>query len=319
VAQGLEFVLQEVGYAVSIVSSGNAALKFLQSAHPDLILMDIQLEEGMDGIETSNQIRNFLDIPIVFITGYTDPPTLERAKHTEPSGYLTKPFDHRTLRTTIEMAIYKHQMDQKLRQSERRLASLLRCIGDGVIAADNSGSVIFINPMAEKLTGWMRDEVLGGPVRDVYRIASERTQVSLPGESPESHAKVVPSANEFVLIRKDGSEMPVKETITSIYDDQNQIAGVVLIFHEITDRKRAERERERLFSTLEISVRAERQLRQLLPVCAQCDSVQEDSGDWMPLTSFVARRTPEKNPSHRLCPNCQDKTDQLANGRAGKA
>ena len=149
IAEGLMRKLKAMGYAVpAIVSSGEEAIKKVKENNPDLILMDIVIHGKMDGIETAAQIHSLFDIPIVYLTAYADEKTLERAKITEPFGYLIKPFKERELQITIETALYKHKMEKKLRDSERSLReknqwllAVIESIGDAVIATDPEGKI----------------------------------------------------------------------------------------------------------------------------------------------------------------------------------
>ena len=93
---------------------------------PNLILMDIKIRGEMDGIETAAQIRESQDIPVIYLTAYADEATLKRARVTEAFGYLIKPFEDRELRSVIEIAVYKHKMEKKLRESEERYALAAR-------------------------------------------------------------------------------------------------------------------------------------------------------------------------------------------------
>lgn len=115
-AERIQDVLEELGYIVSgIATSGKEAIKEAKEAGPDLVLMDIFLKGEMDGMEAAQQIQTCFDIPVVYLTGHLDEGILERAKTTDPFGYVLKPFEARVLYTNIEMALYKHQMEKKLK------------------------------------------------------------------------------------------------------------------------------------------------------------------------------------------------------------
>jgi signal transduction histidine kinase len=117
VALDIQAILESRGYIVpGIASAGEEAVEMACETRPDLILMDIRLRGQMDGVQAAEEIRTRFDIPVVYLTAYADEATLERAKITEPFGYLLKPFEDRELCSTIEMACYKHQMERKLRQ-----------------------------------------------------------------------------------------------------------------------------------------------------------------------------------------------------------
>jgi CheY-like chemotaxis protein len=114
-ALDLQQRLTSQGYdAVDIASTGEEAIQKAKEFSPDLILMDIMLQGKIDGITAARQIRADLDIPIIYITAYADEKTLQRAKLTEPHGYIVKPFRERELIITINMALYKHIMEKKL-------------------------------------------------------------------------------------------------------------------------------------------------------------------------------------------------------------
>jgi signal transduction histidine kinase len=118
--------LAALGHEVTAVArSGSEAVQHAAAQHPDLILMDVRLEGGMDGIEAAKEIRARADIPIVYLTAYADEPTLQRAKITEPYGYLLKPFQTRDLQINIEMALHKHTMQKALDQQRTEFLSML--------------------------------------------------------------------------------------------------------------------------------------------------------------------------------------------------
>ncbi len=125
---------------VDILNSGEAAVAAALQKKPDLILMDIRLQGAMDGISAAERIQEQLDIPIIYLTAYADEPTLERAKKTKPYGYIPKPFQEIELKTTIEMALYKHGFEVQLKESEARFRSLFENSQDVIYISDKNGS-----------------------------------------------------------------------------------------------------------------------------------------------------------------------------------
>ena len=114
--------LQNLDYAVvGIASSGEEAIRKTEQTHPDLVLMDIRLKGKMNGIQAAKVIRDRFATPIVYLTAFADDDTLQRAKATEPFGYLLKPFEERQLHSTLEMALQKHKLEAALQESQRRL------------------------------------------------------------------------------------------------------------------------------------------------------------------------------------------------------
>ena len=137
VAKDIQAKLEGLGYEVpAIVSYGEQVQDIAERTRPDLVLMDIKLEGAMDGIEAAVKLRHAMEIPVIYITAYADDDTLKRVKLSEPYGYLLKPFEERDLSITIEIALYKHRMEKKLKENERWFSTMLNSIGDAVIATD---------------------------------------------------------------------------------------------------------------------------------------------------------------------------------------
>ena len=227
VARDIENMATSQGYEVcGIATSAEQALALASETRPDIILMDVIIRGALDGIAIAEKIWDAYHIPIIYVTAYADEHTLKRAKITEPFGYILKPFDERELKIAIEMAYYKSRMGMKLKEREEWLSALLRSIGDGVIATDRSGLITFMNPLAEKLTGWKQDEALKIPLREVFR-----TVVSRDGEEPE-----------IILWAKDGKKFPIEETDMPMSEGHRNASGHVLVFRDITARVHTEKE-----------------------------------------------------------------------------
>jgi len=125
-ADDLRMSLQSLGYTVSsVVSSGEEAIKNAEKDKPDLVLMDIMLKGEMDGIEAASQIRSCYNIPIIYLTAYADEKILERARITEPFGYIVKPFVNEDLKIAIEIALYKHRVEKERKKLIEELQGAL--------------------------------------------------------------------------------------------------------------------------------------------------------------------------------------------------
>lgn len=114
VAMGIRRMLKSLGYTVTgVASSGEDAISKAESTFPDIVLMDIMLKGDMDGVEATREIKARLDIPVVYLTAYSDNNILERAKITEPFGYIIKPFDEKDLYSSIEVALYRQRKEKE--------------------------------------------------------------------------------------------------------------------------------------------------------------------------------------------------------------
>ena len=196
----------------------------------------------MDGIQAAKHIKSKFDIPVVYLTAHADKDTLEKAKVTEPFGYIVKPFNDRDLRSTIEMAIYKHSMDKKLREREAWLSTILSSIGDGVVATDKGGLVIFMNEMAERLSGWNQSMARGRPLSEVLKIIYEETGEEISTPTPDSiyEKDVFRLPENTILIDKNGNRIAIDTSVAPLMGGSGDVIGLVMVLRDITLRKRAE-------------------------------------------------------------------------------
>ncbi len=258
VAEDIKNNLQEMGYAVcAIATSGKRALAAVQEQMPDIAILDIRLGKGMNGIDTAAELRDKYRIPIIYLTAHADAETVSRAKKTEPYAYLVKPFDVEELQSAVEIAIYRHNMERKVRESQQWLFTTLKSIGDGVIATDWKGRVKFMNPVAEAMTGWPQTEAIGRPLPEVFHIINEYTRqiVEDPAAKVIATGRIIGLANHTLLIRRDGTEIPIKDSGAPIVMKENDNIGVVLVFQDDTKSRAAENRlresRERLQLAME--------------------------------------------------------------------
>ncbi|MBI4286002.1 MAG: PAS domain S-box protein [Chloroflexi bacterium] len=246
--------LVSLGYPTpEIVFSGEDAIKKADELRPDLILMDIMLHGEIDGVTAAEQIHARLDIPIIYLTAYADEDTLKRARITEPYGYIVKPFRDREVHITIDMALYKHEMERMLRESERWLATTIKSIGDAVIATDRNGLIIFMNPVAEHLTGWKLTEVVNRKLTEILHLINSETRqpVEVPLTRVLMDGSTIGLSNHTRLTARDGREIPIDESAAPIKDDKDNIIGAILVFRDVTEREEAEEALRRANDVLE--------------------------------------------------------------------
>ncbi len=146
VAQALALKLQMLGYQpVGQASRGLQAIELAEQLRPDLVLMDIQLFGSMDGITAAQIIRQKFALPVVFVTAHADDAILERAKLSEPYGYILKPFTELELRAVLEMALYKHQLQGQLQRSEALNSAILGSIAAAIAVLNQTGEIVAVN------------------------------------------------------------------------------------------------------------------------------------------------------------------------------
>jgi PAS domain S-box-containing protein len=237
-AQGIQRSLIRLGYEVEeIATSGQEAVDRARELQPDLVLMDIMLGGEMDGIKAAEKIRTEFGIPIVYLTALDDQETLARAKRTEPLGYLLKPFGTKMLQSTLEMALYKHRAETKLRRSERRYRSLFDRVPMGLYRSTPQGQFLDANPALAKMLGYPdRASLLAINTFDLYEDPEDRlrwkAQLEQEGEL---------YGFEAPFRHRDGSILWLSENAHAIRDTRGEVLYYEGSLEEITERKRTEK------------------------------------------------------------------------------
>ena len=246
VIEHIEKQLKKLGYGVSaVISSGEEAIQKAGEMRPDLALIDFSIWEGdMDGVDIGEQMRDRFNIPVVYLTAHVDDDLLQRAKITPPFGYIIKPFEERRLHLNIEIALYRHEMERKFKERENWLSTILKSIGDALIATDESGIVKFMNHVAEELTGWEQEEAFGKDLAEVFNVIYEETRAPIKRHVMQARRKgiIVSLGENTILIARDGVETPIDYSAAPIIDEKENTTGVVLVFRDISERQRAEEE-----------------------------------------------------------------------------
>ena len=240
VARDIQNTLKHLGYAVTgLAATGEDAIQKAGETRPDLVLMDVMLKGYQDGVEAAQKILARYNIPVIYLTAFTDEKTLQRAKITEPYGYILKPFEERELHIAIEMAIYKHRMASKLQEREQWLAKILKTINDAVIVIDGKGCVSFMNMVAEALTGWKQKDAIGQPLTEVFKIIEAGTHPST--DKLVRHVFQESSIDTYSrLLAKDGREISIDDSAVPLRDESGNLSGAILVFRDISARQQAQ-------------------------------------------------------------------------------
>ncbi|MGB7876163.1 MAG: PAS domain S-box protein [Anaerolineales bacterium] len=229
--------LKSFGYTVvTTASSKEEAIQKADETRPDLVLIDIHLGGETGGIDTANYIREHFNIPIVFLTGNTDEDTSQRAKIADPFEYIFKPFDPESLRATIEIALHNQDLKSQLHESERRYRTLVETMNDGVGQVDADGKVIFANNKLCQMTGYSQEELVG---REHVNLFSEEYQ-ELQQEEFDSRKTGKANTFETVLVRKDGSTLPVILSGSPVFGQEGSFVGSIGVITDISEQKRSE-------------------------------------------------------------------------------
>ena len=242
----LKQMLSNLGYSVSaIVTSGEESIRKLDEIRPDLILMDIVLSGDMDGIKAAKKIQSRFDIPIVFLTAHSDEGTIKKAKAAGPYGYLVKPVEINDLHVTLEMAISKHAMEMKLRESEEKFRVISSSAFDAIFMMNSDGNISFWNEAARKMFGYTGDEAFG--INLLTRMAPKRFHEvydkKLLKFQRTQKGNALGDTLELTAVRKNGEEFPIELSISTVKIQQDW--NTIGIIRDITERKKAEEELRR--------------------------------------------------------------------------
>lgn len=251
-AESLDRILQDLGYeAAGTAGSGDSAVKLAETEKPDLVLMDIDLPGQMDGIEAAAEIGNRWQLPVIFMTASTDVEVLDRAREAGPYGFLIKPVRPGELSANILVALRQHRVTRELFSEHAWLRTLLSSLSDGVIATDAEARVTYLNPVAERLTGWTLKDAFGKPIDEVFVLSTptgERVEICQLKKALEFVRPVGPT--RFWLVPREGQRTPIEDSASPILD-QGRPTGAVSIFLDITERLRQERQAELIREQLE--------------------------------------------------------------------
>ena len=230
-AEDIKSGLECAGYNVpALVSSGEDAIEKAGKLKPDLVLMDIKLKGKMDGIEAAEQIKYLYNIPVIYLTAYSDEYTVQRAKITEPSGYiikeetglLRKPFEESELHTAIEITLHRHKMEK---DHDILLSEMVKNINDAVIATNADGRIKLMNSLAESLTGWELNDAMDKELKEVFTPLK-----SLKKTLNDLYIKHESLIDNVLLTSKHGEEVSVKCSLKIIKDNED-INGFILVFN----------------------------------------------------------------------------------------
>jgi PAS domain S-box-containing protein len=206
-----------------------------RQSDPDLVLMDIKLSGEMDGIEAAEQIHRLHNIPVVFLTAHSDDRTLQRAKVSDPYGYMVKPFSEAELRTTIEVSLHNHHRRKRAQETSRWFSRASDMIDGAVVLCDERGNLLHMNSLAEAITGWHQDDATGRPISEILVLKDpgadrpiDRFSVSISSEDSER------TSLECILVSRDRSEIPIEIDFIPVIDRNGNLDSVLFLFREDT-------------------------------------------------------------------------------------
>lgn len=246
IALDLQKRLVSLGYkANDIVSNGKDAIRVAKKTKPDLILMDILIAGEMDGIETASEINKEMEIPIIYVTAYSDRAILERAKLTNSYGYVTKPYNERELISTIEIAMARSKMQVLLTAKERKFRRIFENAGDQLLVLDGEGKILEANTQNLLELNYSFEELKGMAFEKICQLRKSYLSAVLK----KSLSRNKPLTLTSKMIRKDGTKFPC-EIRFSVYDNEDQKPLFLAVARNILERIEAKKEHQSMLMQL---------------------------------------------------------------------
>jgi len=233
----LNHMLMRMGHRIlDNVASGEDALTIIKAIAPDLLLVDIYLEGKLDGIQTAHQIKEIIDVPIIYLTGASDTETINRASQTTPFGYLVKPIKFSELNATIEIALHKHAVEKTLTKQRQLFSTTLQCMSEGLITTDILGNISYVNPTALNILDYTEHDVVNKNITEILKIIDDST-----GENfiqylvnEEHHRHENPS---LFLVNRHNQHIPIELHDSPILTEENENLGKVFVLLDISARR----------------------------------------------------------------------------------
>jgi PAS domain S-box-containing protein len=233
IAEDLKEIILSLGYAVAGISANGAkAIVMAKEMSPDLITMDLHIQGPIDGISTMELIRKESDVPVIYVTAFSSDPIIERAKKTNPSGYIIKPFNERQIRSAFEIALYNHELKRMVSRRDTMIRTLLNSATDPILLVDNTGCIRAVNEAMARRMGRQADDLPGMDIRPLLEA----------GAVSEQFAGSVTLALEWTDIR-------FEELFRNIWydthcipvtDSQGKVSMTAIFSNDVSFRKSAE-------------------------------------------------------------------------------
>ena len=232
IANNIERSLNRMGYEVSAICNSAEGVNIaLKEALPDVVLMDIRLEGEEDGVAIAERLRDLYALPVVYLSALMDDETLERAKITQPFGYIAKPFSQRELQITLEIALYKSEIEARLNEQEVHIQKIIDSIKQGFCLIDAERRIRYANRQLSDFIGVAPSEMSGKSLMDYARLPK--------GVSPEMvKAWQDERPFEILVVTPDGVERTVIITVQHLRNEAGDYNGSFL---SVTDLGAIER------------------------------------------------------------------------------
>ena len=293
-AAELDAMLRRLGYDIAATAaSGPEAIGLIERTEPALIMMDAALDGEMDGFRAAEAIRARRPIPIIFTTAATAEPTVQRLDRTHPFSYVLKPFREGDVRVHVDAALADRDTPRPMQELEERFFTVSL---DLLCCLDFNGYFKELNPAWERALGFTIEELKSRPFIEFVH-PDDRERTLRQNRAVRTGGQALGFENRYLC--KDGS---YRWLLWNAAPDAPELV-IYSVARDITERKRAEEERERLVGELQAALAEVQALQEILPICSYCRKVRDDANYWHTVEAYIATHTKTMF-SHSVCPSC---------------
>ncbi|HHX45558.1 MAG TPA: response regulator [Chloroflexi bacterium] len=321
-ARYVQGCLRGHGYgATTVVASGSEALRQAATLEPDLMVVDIRLrDEDLDGVETVRRVRERSNVPVIYLTGYSDDDTVRRADATGPQGYLVKPFLQRELVAAVDAALHDHLVQRRAEPTTTTHDAPYRSIVESqvemVCRLDADGTITFANAACRRAFGY-RDALVGASYWSLIALpdrANVRQRLALLSQNrpAEVHEHRALALDPVEIARDAGAPSAVPElrwqqwSVRAFFGPAGEIVGYQAVGRDVTERRRRDEARDQRLVELQEALDRRQPARGLVPICASCKRIRNPKEEWEVLESYL-RDHYRISFTHGICPECMER------------
>lgn len=302
--KSLADILRYKGFEPYAAESGTAGLTMLKEKHVNLVLVDLGLPD-MAGIEVLKKIKtDYPSMEAIILTGNASIDTAIEATNRGAFSYLVKPYEIDQLILNIHRALEKQQAETALRESEERFRKIFEEGPLGVVLADMERRFVKVNRMMCQILGYTEQELTTLTFMDITH--PDEQDASFQNSQKLYRGEVPFYKMEKRYLKKDGEIFWANLTVSMIRDKSGLPCFFLGMVEDINERRRAEKERERLIQELQEALAKVKTLSGLIPICAGCKKIRDDKGYWNQLEVYMTEHS-DILFSHGLCPDCVGK------------
>ena len=309
ICKTLSDILKLKKYDVFSAYNGNQGLDVLRQSFINLVIIDLGLPD-MSGLDLLTKIKeNNSATEAIILTGNSSINAAIEATNRGAFSFLLKPYDMEQMLLLIRRALEKQEIAENLRKSEKRYRLIAENAHDMIWTLDLAGHLTYVSPSVEQLRGFAPQEALRQSLSEAMPTASAEiimAEIKEIIEKSRTGKKTNSRVVEVEYICKDGRRIWMEANTSGLYDDSGRLLGLLGASRDISKRKKAQAERDKLIVELQEAIEKIKTLTGLLPICSYCKKIRGSKGNWQQMEVYISNHS-EADFSHSICPECLQK------------